>query len=522
MENQALEKLHRGQIQFGDSNYNPIKVSISQFYGIEINDFAVTVAKTALWIAESQMMKKTEEILHLNLDFLPLKSYTNIIEANALRIDWNEVVPKEELNYIMGNPPFVGARLMNKEQKGDMFNVFGNVKGLGNLDYVSTWYMKAAQYMRYTNIESAFVSTNSICQGEQASILWKPILENGININFAYRTFRWDSEASLKAHVHCIIVGFSYIKRNNKRIYDNNKSLKVANINCFLIDAPNIYIYSKNKPICNVNSMDFGSMPNDGGYLSNYSKDDYEHIILKQPNLKKIFKKIYGAEEFINNKERYCIWLKDVEPNVYKNISFIMEAIKNVKELRENSKREATQKLAEIPYLFGEIRQPQSDYLLVPSTSSERRRYIPIGFIDKDIISSNANLVISNADLYSFGILTSNVHMAWTRTVCGRLEMRYRYSAKIVYNNFPWPTPNEKRKAKIEQTAQAILDAREKYPNSSLADLYDELTMPVELRKAHQQNDIAVMEAYGFDWHKMTESDCVAELMKMYQKLTSK
>ena len=274
MENKALEKLHNGQIQFGDSKFNPIKVSISQFYGIEINDFAVTVAKTALWIAESQMMHETENLLHLNLDFLPLKSYTNIVEGNSLKLDWNEVVPKEELTYIMGNPPFIGARLMNKEQKEEMLNVFGNIKGLGNLDYVSTWYMKASQYMKYTNIECAFVSTNSICQGEQASILWQPILDNGININFAYRTFRWDSEASLKAHVHCIIVGFSYIKRTNKRIYDNNKLLKVANINCFLIDAPNIYIYSKNKPICNVNSMDFGSMPNDGGYLSNYSKDD--------------------------------------------------------------------------------------------------------------------------------------------------------------------------------------------------------------------------------------------------------
>ncbi len=523
LENKALESYQGGQIGFADEKISPIKVSIGQFYGIEINDFAVTVAKTALWIAESQMMHETEEILHMNLDFLPLKSYTNIIEGNALSIDWNDVVDKNELNYIMGNPPFVGARLMTKEQKDDMLKVFGNIKGLGNLDYVSTWYMKAKQYISNTMIEVAFVSTNSICQGEQASILWEPILENGININFAYRTFRWDSEASLKAHVHCIIVGFSYINRVSKIIFENDKWTKANNINCFLIDAPNVYIYSRNKAICNVNSMDFGNMPNDGGYLSNYSAEDYKQLIDKIPNANKFLKRIYGAEEYINNKERYCIWLKDVEPAEYKGISFIMDAIRNVKELRENSKREATKKLASTPYLFGEIRQPENDYLLVPSTSSERRRYIPIGFIPKDIISTNANLVIDNADLYSFGVLTSNVHMAWMRVVAGRLKSDYRYSAKIVYNNFPWPEPTDEQKKRIEQTAQGILSARAKYPNSSLADLYDELTMPKELRTAHQLNDRAVMETYGFPVkNTFTESMCVAELMKLYQALTKK
>lgn len=520
LENKALESYQGGQIGFADENLSPIKVSIGQFYGIEINDFAVTVAKTALWIAESQMMHETEEILHMNLDFLPLKSYTNIIEGNALSIDWNDVVGKNELNYIMGNPPFVGARLMTKEQKDDMLKVFGNIKGLGNLDYVSTWYMKAKQYISNTMIEVAFVSTNSICQGEQASILWEPILEDGININFAYRTFRWDSEASLKAHVHCIIVGFSYINRVDKIIFENDKWTKASNINCFLIDAPNVYIYSRNKAICNVNSMDFGNMPNDGGYLSNYSAEDYKQLIDKNPEANKFLKRIYGAEEYINNKERYCIWLKDVEPAEYKGISFIMDAVRNVKELRESSKREATQKLASTPYLFGEIRQPETDYLLVPSTSSERRRYIPIGFISKDIISTNANLVIADADLYSFGVLTSNVHMAWMRVVAGRLKSDYRYSAKIVYNNFPWPEPTDEQKKRIEQTAQGILSARAKYPNSSLADLYDELTMPKELRTAHQLNDRAVMEVYGFPVkNTFTESMCVAELMKMYQKL---
>lgn len=523
LENRALELLTDGQIGFGDEKHNPIKVSIGQFYGIEINDFAVTVSKTALWIAESQMMKETENILHINLEFLPLKTYTNIVEANALRIDWNDVVPKENLNYIMGNPPFVGARLMNESQKQDRENTFGKIKGLGNLDYVSCWYNKAVNFIKNTNIEVALVSTNSITQGEQVSILWKNILNQGITINFAYRTFRWDSEATLKAHVHCVIIGFSYLSRKEKMIYDNNGRIKKAkNINPYLIDASNIFIDSKSKSICNVPKMDFGSMPNDGGYLSNYSKEQKANICKKYPNSEKFFKQILGAEEFINNKERYCIWLKDVEPSLYKNNPIIIDAIKKVKESREKSNREATRKLAQTPYLFGEIRQPSTDYLLIPSTSSERRRYIPIGFINKDIISTNANLLIPEASLYNFGILTSNVHMSWMRTVAGRLKSDYRYSAKIVYNNFPWPIPTDEQKKKIEKTAQAILNARALYPNSSLADLYDELTMPVELRKAHQENDKAVMEAYGFDWKHMTESDCVAELMKIYQKLVEK
>ncbi len=517
LENEVIFELTGGQIGFGDEEISPIKVSISQFYGIEINDFAVTVAKTALWIAESQMMKETENILHITLDFLPLKSYTNITEGNALRIDWNEVVPKEELNYIMGNPPFVGARLMKKEQKEEIANIFKGIKGSGNLDYVSCWYKKATNYIENTKIEVAFVSTNSITQGEQAAILWKYILEKGVTINFAYRTFRWDSEANLKAHVHCVIIGFSFLRRNERSLYENDKIKKATNINPYLIDAPNVYIESHSSPLCNVPKMDFGNMPNDGGYLSNYSKEEKEEISKKYPSSNQLFKNIVGAEEFINNKERYCIWLKNVEPSLYKNNPIIMQAIKNVKELRENSNRESTRKLAIVPYLFGEIRQPETDYLMIPRVSSEKRRYIPIGFLNKDYIATDATQIISNATLYNFGVLTSNVHMAWMRTVCGRLETRYRYSAKIVYNNFIWCNPTKEQKEKIEKTAQKILEARNLYPNSSLADLYDELTMPPELRKAHQENDKAVMEAYGFDWHKMTESDCVAELMKMYE-----
>ena len=523
LENEALEVMSHGMMMLDMSGI--IKVSIQQFYGIEINDFAVKVAKTALWIAEAQMWNETKKIISTmtNIgDFLPLETYENIVEENALRIDWNDVVPNTKCNYIMGNPPFVGARLMSDSQKQDIATIFAGVKNSGNIDYVGCWYKIATNYMKNTNIETALVSTNSICQGEQPSILWKDIFNSGIVINFAHRTFRWDSEASLKAHVHCIIVGFSYIKRDKRIIYENGKHNIVNNINAYLVDGPDIFIDNRSNPICKVNKMDFGSMPNDGGYLSNYSKEERDKICKKYPNANKFFRKILGAEEFINNKERYCLWLKDVSPTEYKNISPIMEAIQNVKNNRQESKREATNKLADVPYLFGEIRQPNSDYLLVPSTSSENRRYIPIGFLQKEIISSNANLLIPNATIYDFGILTSNVHMAWMRTVAGRLEMRYRYSAKIVYNNFPWPNPTKEQKEKIEKTAQSILDARAKYSNSSLADLYDELTMPVELRKAHQQNDIAVMEAYGFDWKHMTESDCVAKLMQMYQELVSK
>lgn len=519
LENEAIETITGGQIGLGDENFSPIKVTIGQFYGIEINDFAVTVAKTALWIAESQMMKETEKILHINLDFLPLKSYTNITEGNALRIDWNDAISKEKVNYIMGNPPFVGARLMSKEQKEDVMNIFKDTKGAGNLDYVSCWYKKAAIYIEGTKIEVSFVSTNSITQGEQTAILWKDILNKGISINFAHRTFRWDSEASLKAHVHCVIIGFSFTSRTDKYLYENDNLKKVSNINPFLVEAPTVYIEGRNKAICDVPKMDFGNMPNDGGYLSNYTKEQKDEICSKYPEAKELFRRILGAEEFINGKERYCLWLKDVEPYKYKKINVIIEAIKNVRELRTNSNREATKKLADVPYLFGEIRQPDTNYLLIPRHSSENRRYIPIGYIDSNIICGDSNLLIQSASLYHLGILISNVHNSWMRTVAGRLEMRYRYSAKIVYNTFPWPNPTEEQKNKIEGTAQAILDARTLYPSSSLADLYDELTMPPELRRAHQQNDRAVMEAYGFPIKNFTESMCVAELMKMYERL---
>ena len=523
LENEALNYIYNGQIVLGFDDL--IKVSIGQFYGIEINDFAVTVAKTALWIAESQMMKETEEIVKINLEFLPLRSYANIVEGNALTIDWENLVQKNKLSYIMGNPPFVGARLMKPAQKGDLLSVFGeDWKNAGNLDYVACWYKKCTDFIVGTSIHVALVSTNSVTQGEAVANLWKPLFATGIHIDFAHRTFRWDSEASVKAHVHCVIIGFSSCPNHKpKIIFSSDRPQIVHNINGYLIDADNIFIESRKKPICNIPEMIFGSMPNDGGFLSNYSEEDKNKIVYKYPQAQEMFRPILGAIEFINNKKRWCLWLKGIEPKIIQSVPPVMEAIKSVAEIRAKSNRDATRKLAETPMLFGEIRQPEEgEYLIVPSTSSKNRKYIPIGFLPCTVISSNANLIIPDTNLYHFGVLTSNVHNAWMRTVCGRLKSDYRYSANIVYNNFPWPSPTAEQKAKIEQTAQEILDARALYPDSSLSDLYDELTMPVELRRAHQHNDKAVMQAYGF-WGKLnTESECVAELMKMYQNLTEK
>lgn len=520
LENKVIATLRGPQIVYGDA-INPIMVSISQFYGIEINDFAVTVARTALWIAESQMMSETVELIHTDLDFLPLTSNANIVEDNALRMDWNDVVPNTELSYIMGNPPFIGARLMEKEQKEDMEFVFGDFPGLGNLDFVTAWYQKATEYIKDTSIECAFVSTNSITQGEQVAILWSPLLEKqGIKINFAYTTFVWNSEATDKAHVYCVIIAFSFVERKEKVLYlSDTQSKKVRNINGYLVDAPNVFVKSRRTPLQEVKPMVFGSMPNDGGNLM-LSPDEKKSLVASYPESEQFIKRFVGAREFINNIERWCLWLEPKDLLLASKIPPIRQRIANVKAIREASNRASTRELAAYPYRFGEVRQPFGDYLLIPRVSSERRRYIPIGFMRSDIISSDAAIIMPDADLTDFAVLISNVHMGWMRTVAGRLEMRYRYSASIVYNNFPWPNLNDSIKAKLKKTGEQIIESRNLYPNWTLADLYDELTMPPELRKAHQDNDRAVMEAYGFNWRTMTESECVAELMKMYQDLS--
>ena len=523
LENEAIRERYHGQMMMGEF-LNPVKVSIRQFYGIEINDFAVTVATTALWISEAQMLSETERIMHQMIDFLPLKSYANIVEGNALRIDWESVVPKEKLNYIMGNPPFVGYSLQSKDQKDDILSVFVDMKGkpfktAGKIDYVAGWYYKAAELIQNSDIRVALVSTNSITQGEQVAAIWKPLKEMfGIHIDFAYRTFRWDSEASLKAHVHCVIVGFSNVNVP-KVIYDGDIKKEARNINAYLIDADDILIESRSNAICEVPKMVYGNKPVDGGFLF-LSPEEKETAIANEPNIAKYIRRIYGSVEYINNKERYCLWLVNANPSDIRNSSFIHNRVEQVRQFRLNSPKKATQQSAETSTLFQENRQPNSNYIIVPSVSSETRRYVPMGFLGAENIVNNLVLIVPDAELYHFGVLESNVHMAWMRAVCGRLEMRYRYSKEVVYNNFPWPNPTDEQKHKIEQTAQAILDARALYPDSSLADLYDELTMPVELRRAHQENDRAVMAAYGFNVKTMTESQCVAELFKLYKQLT--
>ncbi len=503
-----------GQIIFGVA-YNPVKVSISQFYGIEINDFAVTVGRTALWIAESQMLHETEEIIHMNLDFLPLKTNAYIQEGNALELDWNDVISVHELSYIIGNPPFVGFTYMSDEQKSDMELIFPGIK---NLDFVAAWYKKASDYIKGTFVECAFVSTNSITQGETVARLWSLL---DVKINFAYKTFVWGSEAKIKAHVHCVIIGFATFNRKVKKLYTGDNYKIVDNINAYLCDAPDILIESRNKPLCNVSKMIYGNKPADGGYLI-IEDEDYEDFIKREPHAKKYIRPLLGAVEYLHNKKRWCLWLKGVAPADIKSCPLVYDRVKKCMEARESSKAAGIRKFAQTPTLFAQITQPDNkDYIIIPRTSSEKRRYVPMGFMTSETIVTDAVQIVPDASLYEFGVLISNVHMSWMRAVCGRLKSDYRYSKDVVYNNFIWCEPTPEQKTKIEQTAQGILDARALYPNSDLAELYDEVLMPPELRRAHQLNDKAVMTAYGFtkdtEAYK-SESACVAVLMKLYKE----
>lgn len=503
---------------------NPIKVNIHQFYGIEINDFAVTVATTALWISEAQMIAETERIINHDIDFLPLKLYANIHEGNSLRTDWNSVCNKNELDYIIGNPPFVGYSLQSKEQKSDLLQIFVDkqtgkpYKTAGKIDYVSAWFYKAAEMMQGTNIRAALVSTNSITQGEQVAGIWKPLQELfGIHINFAHRTFQWDSEAAIKAHVHVVVIGFSCTVDNNqpKMIFDNGLIIRAENINAYLTDAPDVYIESRKQPLSEIPAMTTGNRPADGGHLI-IEEEEYQEFMDKEPAAKPYIKELLGSAEFINNKKRWCLWLVGVSPHIIRNMPMVMERVELCKADRLKSPDAGRRKLADTPTLFRETYNPPT-CILVPSTSSERRKYVPMGFIDDKTIVTNAVLIIPSATLYHFGVLESNVHMAWMRAVCGRLEMRYRYSKDIVYNNFPWPEATDEQRTEIAQAAQRILDARQLYPDSSLADLYDPTLMPHELLKAHRDNDRLVMRLYGFPT-SMTETECVAQLFKLYQK----
>ena len=564
LENEVIRERYHGQSFLGLEEVNPVKVSIQQFYGIEINDFAVTVATTALWISESQMLRETEMIIKRDIDFLPLKSYHNIKEGNALRLPWDEweveekhenmtlqasepvisydkvdlyadevitkTHPKQkgtrrvQFNYIIGNPPFVGARWMSKAQKDDVLNIFGSKwTGVGDLDYVSCWYMKAANLMRGTSCKAALVSTNSITQGGAVANLWKPLFAQGIHITFAWRTFSWDSEASMKAHVHCVIVGFSFVDEKQKTIFVNKQQqVSAGNINGYLLNAPNIFIEKRAKPLCDVPQIFLGGQPIDDGNLV-LTEEEKEKLLKHEPQAAAFIRPYMMGKDFIIRKPRYCLWLKDAEPSLLCKCPLILDRVAKVKEFRLLSNRSSTLKAAEEPTLFGNPFECKTNYVALPKVSSKNRKYIPIDYLTPDIIPGDKLFCMQGASLYYFGVLTSNTHMAWMRAVCGRLKSDYSYSNTIVYNNFPWPTPTEAQKAKIEQTAQAILDARAQYPDSSLADLYDELAMPAELRKAHQQNDKAVLQAYGLNsklYEEGNEPLLVGELFRLYQSHT--
>ncbi|MBQ6103996.1 MAG: class I SAM-dependent DNA methyltransferase [Kiritimatiellae bacterium] len=555
LENRIIAALQDGQGRF-DLEGDTVKVSIRQFHGIEINDFAVAVAKSALWIAESQMLNETQALLHRNIDFLPLKTYDGIVEGNALRLDWSSLLcqcgsvanPNSQsqletgnsgtgnignngntraFDYIMGNPPFVGAMLTTTGQKEDMASVFGeDWKGLGELDYVAGWYKKSFDYMvAHPATRTALVSTNSISQGQAVASLFGPLMERGLTIDFAHRTFRWDSESNSKAHVHCVIVGFSCGNGSQetakKALFEGERMTLVPHINGYLLPAPDAVVGNRSAPLCDVPPMHFGNMPRDGGALL-LSPEERDELLAAEPQAEPLVRPILGAEEFIKGYKRYCLWLVDASPALLNRCPRVLERIRRCREFRLASKAASTRKFAETPALFCQITQPPGkDYILVPGLSSESRRYVPMDFLTSKTIVTNLVQIIPDATVFHFGVLTSNVHMAWMRAVCGRLKSDYRYSKDIVYNNFPWPDATDEQKTRIEQTAQGILDARAKYPDSALKDLYNELTMPPDLRKAHQENDRAVMAAYGFPV-KMSESECVAELFKRYQALASK
>ena len=523
LENECIRERYHGQAFLGFEEVNPIKVSIQQFYGIEINDFAVTVATTALWISEAQMLRETEKIIRRDIDFLPLKSYTNIVEGNALRVDWQSVVPKEKLNFIIGNPPFVGQAMRTKEQTEDLKEVFAPSKDYGKLDYVAGWFKKASDLIEGTDAEAAFVSSNSICQGESVNLFWQKLLSNCLYINFAHNTFMWTSEAKTKAAVMCVIVGFSYRERKDKLLFNGDKYEIVEHINGYLKAAPDVFITNRSKSINEgLAKVVQGSPPADDGRLL-FSKAEREELIKRYPELEDVLLPFVGSREFINDTEytRYCLWLVGKRPADYAHIPELTERFRYISEYRLKSPVDRIQKTANKPYLFTQNRQPETDYLIIPRVSSSSRRYIPVGFLPPNVIASDSAVLVYNASLVDFGIICSNVHNAWMRVVAGRLKNDYRY-APSVYYNFPMPSPTEEQKQRIEQTAKAIIEARKLYPDKSLADMYGEnMYLYPELLTAHQNNDRAVMQAYGFPVKStFTESQCVAELFKLYKEKT--
>tara|TARA_R110000744_G_C19357022_1_gene560973 strand:+ start:117 stop:2831 length:2715 start_codon:yes stop_codon:yes gene_type:complete len=524
LELEVLKKLYgTQQVTFLDEL---MKVDVDQFYGVEYDEFPARVAEVALWLTDHQMNLKVSEAFGIYFARLPLKKSATIVNGNALRREWEDIVPKSALSYILGNPPFYGKQYQSKEQKEDMSLVFNSVKGAGVLDYVTAWYLKAAKLIKDTDIKVGFVSTNSIAQGEQTGVLWNELFTNyGIKIHFAHRTFNWSNEAKGKAAVHVVIIGFANFDAKEKSIwtYEDIKGepseISVKNINPYLVEGSDIVVLKRRKPICNVSEISFGSMPNDGGnfLLSTIEKDELLRI---EPNAEQVIKPVVSAYEFLNGKVRFCIWLEDISPTLLKQLKQVQIRVENVKNLRLSSSRAATQKLAAFPTLFGEIRQPKNKYVLVPRHSSENRKYIPMGFFNPDVIVSDSCLAIDNATLFEFGMLQSKMHMAWVKYTCGRIKSDYRYSNEMVYNNYPWPKePRDKNKKAVETKAQQVLDVRAEFPESSLADLYDQLTIPPKLVKAHQELDKAVDLSYRLQLFK-SEASRIEYLFDLYKQYT--
>ncbi len=524
LELEILRATYKGGQQVMDVS-NIILLDVDMMCGIEYEEFPARIAEVAMWLIDHQMNMQISNEFGQYFVRLPLKKSAKIIHADALETDWEKVVSKSELSFILGNPPFIGSRIMNQSQKEGLINVFDNSKNIGDLDYVTGWYIKAAKYIQNTKIIVAFVSTNSIVQGLQTSLLWKPMFEKyNIKIHFAHRTFKWSNEAKGNAAVYCVIVGFANYDTNNKSIFEYEDikgeahELKVKNINAYLIDAKNIFIDRKQNSICHVPEMNFGNMPADGGEFL-FTDVEKEEFLIKEPDAKDLFKELISAHEFLNGKKRWCLWLEDIEPSFLRALSSVKERVENVKKIREKSSRP---QLANIPHLFAQITQPKGlDFILIPRHSSENRKYIPLGFFTKNYVGADSCLIIPNGNLFHFGILMSSLHMAWVKNICGRLESRFRYSKDIVYNNYPWPeNPSEKQIKAIETAVQNVLDARLQFPNSSLADLYDPLTMPPILVKAHNELDKAVDLAYRPQAFT-SEANRMVFLFELYEKYTA-
>jgi len=496
------------QARFGDDPTEgdiraEARLNVGQFYGIEIEEWPVRIAEVGMWLMDHQMNAELFERFGQIKATTPLTRSPHVVNDNALRINWNSVLPSSECRYILGNPPFVGKAFMTQSQKEDMATVFEGVSGAGVLDYVSAWYIRAGEYIQNSGVKVAFVSTNSISQGEQVGILWQELFQRfHLRILFGHRTFSWTSEARGRAHVHVVIIGFSTMDSRIKQIFDYENDAQeptisqAHNINPYLIEGSETVVRSIARPICAVPPLIFGSMPNDGGNLL-LDDNDRRELLRHEPSARRYIRRYVGSQEYINNESRWCLWLEDVAPEMLRRMPQVMRRVQRVREHRRDSARATTRDLASTPALFGENRQPTQRYLIVPSVSSENRPYIPMGFLNANVIASNLCLTIPGASLYHFGVLTSAMHMAWVRQVCGRLKSDYRYSAKLVYNNYPWPQEvTDARRQRVEESAQAVLDARAQFPDSTLADLYDPNAMPTALRRAHSQLDTAVDRCY--------------------------